>query len=87
MPARALRSAPVGDTDAFRPTRQRPVRVRARSMAADTHFEPHSHAWSQLAYCASGIVQTITVTAQRSLSPYLVQAASLGRGSAVVRLR
>ncbi len=26
-------------------------------MAADTHFEPHSHAWSQLAYCASGIVQ------------------------------
>jgi AraC-like DNA-binding protein len=31
-------------------------------MPADTHFEPHRHAWSQLAYCASGIVQ---VTAQR----------------------
>jgi AraC-like DNA-binding protein len=32
-------------------------------MPADTHFEPHSHAWSQLAYCASGIVQ---VTAQQA---------------------
>jgi AraC-like DNA-binding protein len=32
-------------------------------MQADTHFEPHRHAWSQLAYCASGIVQ---VTSQRS---------------------
>ena len=40
------------------------MRVRARSMAADTHFDPHRHAWSQLAYCASGIVQ---VTAQREL--------------------
>ena len=63
MAPRKLRSAPVGDTDAFRPTRARPVRVRARSMTADTHFEPHQHAWSQLAYCASGIVQ---VTAQRA---------------------
>ncbi|MEJ6023529.1 AraC family transcriptional regulator [Ramlibacter sp. PS4R-6] len=62
MARRSFRAAPVGDTDAFRPTRQRPVRVRARSMAADTHFEPHRHSWSQLAYCATGIVQ---VTAQR----------------------
>lgn len=52
----------VGDTDAFRPSRQCPVRVRARSMPADSHFEPHSHAWSQLAYCASGVVQ---VTAEQ----------------------
>ena len=48
---------PVGDTDGFTPSPQRPVRVRARSMAADTHFEPHSHSWAQLAYCATGIVQ------------------------------
>ena len=54
--------ATLGDTDPFRPSRQRPVRMRARSMAADTHFEPHSHAWSQLAYCASGILQ---VTAEQ----------------------
>jgi AraC-like DNA-binding protein len=60
--SRSLRPALVGDTDAFQPSRQRPVRVRARSMPADTHFEPHSHAWSQLAYCATGIVQ---VTAEQ----------------------
>lgn len=58
MPSpRTPRITPVGDTDPFRPNRQRPVRVRARSMPADTHFEPHRHAWSQLAYCATGIVQ------------------------------
>ena len=62
MPRRLLQHALVGDTDAFRPSRQRPVRVRARTMPADTHFEPHSHAWSQVAYCASGILQ---VTAQQ----------------------
>ena len=31
-------------------------------MPADSHFEPHHHAWAQLAYCATGIVQ---VTAQQ----------------------
>jgi AraC-like DNA-binding protein len=60
-----LRTTPVGDIDSFRPSRQRPVRVRARAMLADTHFEPHSHAWSQLAYCASGILQ---VTAEQGAS-------------------
>ena len=54
---RPLRAAALGDTDPFQPSRARPVRVRARSMAADTHFEPHRHAWAQLAYCATGIVQ------------------------------
>ncbi len=58
----SLRLTPVGDTDPFRPSRQRPVRVRARTMPADTHFEPHSHAWAQLAYCASGIME---VTAEQ----------------------
>jgi AraC-like DNA-binding protein len=48
--------------DAFVPSRQRPVRVRTRSMQADTHFEPHRHAWAQLAYCATGIVQVTTST-------------------------
>ncbi|HUR90020.1 MAG TPA: helix-turn-helix transcriptional regulator [Ramlibacter sp.] len=65
MASRKAHSTPVGDVDAFRPTRHRPVRVRARSMAADSHFDPHRHAWSQLAYCASGILQ---VTAQRELT-------------------
>ncbi|MDI1271393.1 MAG: helix-turn-helix transcriptional regulator [Polaromonas sp.] len=58
-----LHFMPVGDTDPFTPSRERPVRVRARSMPVDSHFEPHAHAWAQLAYCASGIVQ---VTAGQS---------------------
>lgn len=62
MSSTLSRTTPVGDTDAFRPSRHHPVRVRARSMPADSHFEPHSHAWSQLAYCATGIVQ---VTAEQ----------------------
>jgi len=53
---------PIGDTHAFTPSRKRPVRLRARSMPADTHFEPHRHAWSQLAYCATGIVQVTAAT-------------------------
>lgn len=63
MAPRPLRATPVGDTDAFQPTRQRPVRVRARTMQADSHFEPHRHPWSQLAYCSAGVLQ---VTAQRA---------------------
>jgi AraC-like DNA-binding protein len=58
----STRPTPLGDINSFRPSRQRPVRVRAHSMPADTHFEPHSHAWAQLAYCSSGIVQ---VTAEQ----------------------
>ncbi len=54
---RPSRPVPVGDTDPFQPDAGRPVRVRSRSMPADAHFEPHRHAWAQLAYCASGIVQ------------------------------
>jgi AraC-like DNA-binding protein len=48
---------PVGDTDPFRPTRARPVRVRSRDMRADMHFDPHRHPWAQLAYCATGVLQ------------------------------
>jgi AraC-like DNA-binding protein len=59
-PAPARTSLPilsVDGIDAFIPSRQRPVRVRARSLPADTHFEPHRHGWAQLAYCTSGILQ------------------------------
>jgi AraC-like DNA-binding protein len=54
---RARSSVPLDDTDPFHPTRARPVRVRSRNLPADAHFEPHRHAWAQLAYCASGIVR------------------------------
>jgi AraC-like DNA-binding protein len=51
---------PVGDAEPFRPTPARPVRLRARSLPADTHFEPHRHAWAQLAYCSTGVLQVVT---------------------------
>ncbi len=59
--ARRVDTSP-GDLDAFTPDAVRPVRLRARRFATDSHFEPHCHAWAQLAYCASGMVQ---VTAAR----------------------
>ncbi|RYX90553.1 MAG: AraC family transcriptional regulator [Comamonadaceae bacterium] len=62
-PRHATDPVPVGNIDRFIPSHERPVRVRARTMAADAHFEPHHHAWAQVAYCASGLLQ-VTV-AQR----------------------
>jgi AraC-like DNA-binding protein len=58
----ALHPVPVGNVDAYVPTRQRPVRLRARSMRADSHFDPHDHPWAQLAYCATGMLR-VTVAA------------------------
>lgn len=57
MPLRQPRPTPLGDMSGFVPEAHRPVRVRARSLAADTHFEPHAHPWAQLACCASGLLQ------------------------------
>ena len=64
---RRLRPTPLGDFDPFTPDAERPVRVRSRALNADTHFEPHSHAWGQLAYCATGIVQVMTVPQDATL--------------------
>lgn len=69
---RPLRPTPVGDTDAFRPSRARPVRVRSRDLPVDTHFDPHRHAWAQLAYCASGIVQVSAARATGEETTYIV---------------
>ena len=57
-------SIPLGNIDAFTPSPTKAVRVRTRSLPTDAHFEPHAHAWAQLAYCASGLVQV--TAAQRS---------------------
>ncbi len=57
---------PIGNTESFTPSPLRPVRIRARTMAADTHFEPHAHAWAQLAYCATGIVQVTAAQADQA---------------------
>lgn len=63
---------PLGDTVPFRPDPLRPVRVRARAMPADTHFQPHSHGWAQLAYCASGTVQVSTTAGAAGDVTYIV---------------
>jgi AraC-like DNA-binding protein len=52
-----LEVLPTNDAEGFTPTPRQPVRVRTRSVRADSHFTPHSHAYAQLAYCASGVVQ------------------------------
>jgi AraC-like DNA-binding protein len=64
VPAASLQLIPVGDTGNFTPSPARPVCVRSRSLLADTHFEPHSHPWAQLAYCATGVLQ---VTAESGM--------------------
>ena len=69
--ARTSQVAPLGDMDPFAPNPLHPVRVRARNMPADTHFEPHRHAWGQLAYCASGVIQ-VSVVAPVAPTAYIV---------------
>ncbi|MGZ5270005.1 MAG: AraC family transcriptional regulator [Ramlibacter sp.] len=65
MPRRpALLPMPVGDTGNFEPAPGRPVRLRTRSLPADAHFDPHRHAWAQLAYCASGVLQVSAAGAE-----------------------
>lgn len=64
---RRVRPIPVGDTDPFTPDLGRPVRVRSRALNADTHFEPHSHPWGQLAYCATGLVEVMVIPDAESL--------------------
>ena len=66
-PLRRPRPTPLGDTDSFTPNEGRPVRVRARSLSADTHFELHRHPWGQLAYCATGIVQVMVAPEDEGL--------------------
>ncbi|RZJ03229.1 MAG: AraC family transcriptional regulator [Rubrivivax sp.] len=58
---RRLRPASLGDHHPYTPNPARPVRVRARSMPVDSHFEPHRHGWAQLAYCSQGLLQVTAV--------------------------
>jgi AraC-like DNA-binding protein len=67
--ARTNTRTPLGDTAPFTPTVQRPVRVRARTLPADTHFEPHHHAWAQLAYCTTGVVQVTAASVTYIVPP------------------
>lgn len=61
----ALAPQAIGNTDPVAPTPARPLRSRARALAVDAHFEPHSHAWAQLSYCAQGLIQVTATDAGR----------------------
>ena len=51
MPSRPTNPDPAA------PDAARPLRVRARRMAAATRIEPHRHAWAQVAYSATGVLR------------------------------
>ncbi|KAF1029696.1 MAG: HTH-type transcriptional regulator NimR [Burkholderia plantarii] len=44
----------------FSPTRQHPVRVRARPMTSSLRIPQHTHAWAQLAYASHGVLRVAT---------------------------
>ena len=71
MPRSRFAVQDLGDIRHVIPTPQRPVRCRARALEADQHFEPHCHPWSQLAYCASGLIQ-VTVDTDLAQTTYLL---------------
>ena len=41
----------------FVPDRTRPVRAKARQLAADTQVMPHSHPWAQVAISTTGVIR------------------------------
>lgn len=56
-PARRHTSVPPVDPTRYAPTAARPVRAKARRLAADTHIDPHSHPWGQVAFSVTGVVR------------------------------
>ena len=41
----------------YAPTADRPVRMKARRLRADTRIVPHSHAWAQVAFSTTGVLR------------------------------
>jgi AraC-like DNA-binding protein len=56
-PVRRHTSLPPVDPTRYAPTAAYPVRAKSRRLAADTHIEPHSHPWGQLAFSVTGVVR------------------------------
>jgi AraC-like DNA-binding protein len=48
---------PAGDSSPYAPDATRPVRVRARRLAASTRIVPHRHPWAQVAFSATGVLR------------------------------
>jgi AraC-like DNA-binding protein len=51
------RLVPPSDPLRYAPSAERPVRVRARRLRADTRIVPHAHPWAQVAYSSTGVVR------------------------------
>lgn len=60
-------SQPPVTPQLYEPTAERPLRAKHSLLAADSRVEPHSHAWAQLAWSATGVLR---LTAERGT--YLV---------------
>ncbi len=56
MPARPRHLLPR-DPGHHVPSRDRPLRVKRRHMAASSGVEPHSHPWAQVAMSATGVIR------------------------------
>jgi AraC-like DNA-binding protein len=52
------RTVPPIDPSRFVPTRERPVRCKARFLRASVRIEPHRHPWAQVAFSATGVIRT-----------------------------
>lgn len=65
-PAAATRGGPL-TPHLFTPTPERPLRAKRHTLATDSRVAPHSHAWAQLAWSATGVMR---LTAERGT--YLV---------------
>ncbi|MET0333540.1 MAG: helix-turn-helix transcriptional regulator [Rhizobacter sp.] len=50
-------SVPPVDPVRYAPNAHYPVRAKTRRLAADTHIDPHSHTWGQLAFSITGVVR------------------------------
>ncbi len=58
MPQRpALQHLLPADPLRYAPTAERPVRVKARRLKADSRILPHSHAWAQVAFSNTGVLR------------------------------
>ena len=61
MPRRDLPPSPASvlpaDPLRYAPSADRPVRVKARKLKADTRIVPHRHAWAQVAFSNAGVLR------------------------------
>ncbi|WP_244958167.1 MULTISPECIES: helix-turn-helix transcriptional regulator [Pandoraea] len=55
--------------EAFTPTRQRPVRLRARPLRDGIRVPDHRHAWAQVAYTPRGVIQIAVADAAWIVPP------------------